>query len=65
MLKKTSIYLMHKYWGKKPSDELEQIISKFSQGLFFPPFTIFRLNLPTKISVYLMSILACHYTLNY
>lgn len=43
MLKKTSIYLMHKYWGKKPSDELEQIISKFSNAgdTIFDPFSGF------------------------
>lgn len=29
-LKKSSIYLMHKYWGKKPSDELSKIISRYS-----------------------------------
>ncbi len=28
---KSSIYSMHKYWGKKPSGELARIISKFSK----------------------------------
>lgn len=29
-LKKSSIYSMHKYWGKKPAEELEKIIAKYS-----------------------------------
>ena len=31
MSETSSIYLMHKYWGKKPSDELNKIISDFSE----------------------------------
>lgn len=32
-IKKTpaSIYLMHKYWGKKPSDELKEQILKYTK----------------------------------
>ena len=29
--KHTSIYLMHKYWGKKPGDEIKRIVEEFSQ----------------------------------
>lgn len=40
---KSSIYLMHKYWGKKPSDELSKIISQYSSegDLVFDPFAGF------------------------
>ena len=43
LAKKSSIYLMHKYWGKKPSDELEKIILKFSNigDLILDPFAGF------------------------
>ncbi len=30
MSETSSIYLMHKYWGKKPSDELNKIVSNYS-----------------------------------
>lgn len=29
--KKSSIYLMHKYWGKKPSEELSSLIEEYSK----------------------------------
>lgn len=36
----SSIYLMHKYWGKKPSEELKYQILKFSKknDIVFDPF---------------------------
>ena len=39
----SSIYLMHKYWGKKPSEELSKIISTYSgeNDTVFDPFAGF------------------------
>lgn len=39
-IKTSSIYLMHKYWGKKPSSELKKIIEKYTTigDLVFDPF---------------------------
>lgn len=31
MSETSSIYLMHKYWGKKPSEELSRVVSDFSK----------------------------------
>lgn len=37
----TSVYLMHKYWGKKPSSEIKNIIEKYSKekDLILDPFS--------------------------
>lgn len=37
----TSIYLMHKYWGKKPSLEINNILKKYSKNgdLILDPFS--------------------------
>lgn len=37
----TPIYLMHKYWGKKPSDELRKILEKYTRekDVVFDPFS--------------------------
>lgn len=37
----SSIYLMHKYWGKKPSLEIRNIIKKYSKkgDLILDPFS--------------------------
>lgn len=39
----SSIYSMHKYWGKKPSNELKTIIKKYSKenDIIFDPFSGF------------------------
>ena len=39
----SSIYLMHKYWGKKPADELKKIIEKYTKvgDLILDPFSGF------------------------
>ncbi|MBR5614780.1 MAG: hypothetical protein IKW64_05710 [Clostridia bacterium] len=39
----SSIYLMHKYWGKKPSKELREIIEKYTKenDLILDPFSGF------------------------
>ena len=39
----SSIYLMHKYWGKKPSKELKSIIEKYSKenDIILDPFSGF------------------------
>ena len=36
----SSIYLMHKYWGKKPSDELKEQVLKYTKkkDLILDPF---------------------------
>lgn len=36
----SSIYLMHKYWGKKPSDELKKLVEKYTKegDLILDPF---------------------------
>lgn len=41
--KKSSIYLMHKYWGKKPSEELRKIVEKYTTigDLILDPFAGF------------------------
>ena len=38
---KTSIYLMHKYWGKKPANDLSNLIAKYSNenDLILDPFS--------------------------
>ena len=37
----TPIYLMHKYWGKKPSNELRKILEKYTRenDVVFDPFS--------------------------
>ena len=37
----SSIYLMHKYWGKKPSSEIRNIVKKYSKpgDLILDPFS--------------------------
>ena len=39
----SAIYLMHKYWGKKPSDELSKIVQEYSNpnDIVFDPFAGF------------------------
>ena len=41
--KRASIYLMHKYWGKKPAEELNSLISKYSNenDIVLDPFSGF------------------------
>lgn len=42
-MERASIYLMHKYWGKKPAEELNSLISKYSNenDIVLDPFSGF------------------------
>ena len=42
-IKTSSIYQMHKYWGKKPGDKLKSIIINYSKegDLILDPFSGF------------------------